>query len=85
MDENNYTIDDVKNLAELVVPKLEAVRDGGSASTIHEANRLICMIQSWISLTERPAPTRSAESALVTAREYIRTAELWLTELVKDK
>ena len=85
MNENNYTLDDVKNLSELIIPKLEAVRDGGDASTIHEANRLICMIRSWISLSERPAPNVSIMSATVTAREYIRTAEMWLLDLVKGK
>lgn len=78
---NEYHYDYVLRLHELIIPRLESTRNFGDASTIHKANSFIGTIYGWKSLYER----EHEFTDLVTWREYIRSAELWLIEKGKEK
>jgi hypothetical protein len=78
--------ENVDNLLKIYLPKLEHISNTGGASTIHEANRLISLINGWyqIALKDKELGNNRYLSSIVTCREYIRTAELWLIEIAKD-
>lgn len=79
MDE--YTYEYVKRLHDLIIPKLQAYSNSGDGSIIHTANHHIGVIKGWESLYNYYKDTQR----LVTWREYIRTAEMWLIEKGKEK
>jgi len=75
-----YTLEDVDHLYDLILPRLEAVRNSGDSSKIHRANQLIATILGYRNWAHR-AQNVEAVYVLVTYREYIKTAEMWLAEI----
>ncbi len=71
----------VLNLHNLIIPKLKALRDSGNGTNIiHDSNQKLSVIYGWKSLYERDKRI----SSLVTWREYIRSAELWMEQIAKN-
>ena len=69
-----------ENLESLILPKLEAIRDGGNGATIHDVNVMILKIIH----SKRMAKKTRRIMHIVAYREYIRTAQMWLEKKTKE-
>jgi hypothetical protein len=74
------SLDYVENLANLIVPKLETIGRGNGAY-VHRANQLITIIRGRLRLAKEIG---GSSCELVTCREYVRTAEMWLAEIALE-
>ena len=71
---------ETRNAHALILPKLRALANSGDGAIIHDANSWIGRITGWESLYNY----YSDLPHLVTWREYIRSAELWMIEKAKE-
>ena len=67
------------NLEKIIIPKLKAISESGNSSTIHRANNLLAVIDC----SKRNAEYFKRIDYVITYKEYLKTAEEWLIDLVK--